>query len=72
MCRYMLMAAAEPQVVAREIRVPEHVRAVTRIFSPSPLLRRGRHEPGAGEHHLITAVNAHVSLDQLIDIANAE
>src|SRR5256885_1269269 len=69
---HLLLAAAEQQVVAREIRVPEHVRGHQDVFR-EPVARGEIGVAGvAGEHHLEEARVPHVALDQLIDIAHAE
>ena len=69
---HLLLAAAEQQVVAREIRMPEHVRGHQDVFRESVALGEVGMARVAGEHHLEQPRVPHVALDQLIDIAHAE
>ena len=69
---HLLLAAPEQQVVAREVRVTEHVRGDQDVLREA--VARGQIGVArvAGKHHLEQARVPHVALDELIDVAHAE
>ena len=69
---HLFLAAAKQEVIAREVRVSEHVRGDQDVLGEPVALGEVGMARIAGKYHLEQPRIAHVALDQLIDVAHAE
>ena len=69
---HLLLAASEQQIVAREVRVPEHVSGHQDVLGEAVALGEIGVPGIAGKHHLEEPRVPHVALDELVDVAHAE
>ncbi len=68
----LLLTAAEQKIVAREIRVAEHVCGDQDVFGDAVAVGEVRMTRIAGKHHLEEPRVTHAVLHELVDVAHAE